>query len=54
MAWQLFIGLFNDSSSTEFREKGKTGAEICLDAGRKFYIALAAVKVIRDKDFNIN
>jgi hypothetical protein len=28
-------------------------AEICLDTGRKFYIALTAVKIIRDKDLNV-
>jgi hypothetical protein len=37
-AWQILLGLFNDSSSTAFRDKEETGAETCLDSGRKFSV----------------
>lgn len=53
MAWQLFLGLFNDNSSTEFTDKEETGAETCLDTERKLSVAQAAVQVIRDKNVNI-
>ena len=50
-AWQIYLGLFNDNSSTEFRGKEEIGAETCLDTEQKFSISYAALQVIGGEEF---